>query len=133
MSATQSPVTMKKSTEMPDYEVFTYWHVFFLVGAILTYFIDLVLGKVKSPAASQDVGGPQECTLLISAFPFSDVVVSGTYIYDGYYWYGCINLSLVLVPTLLVQVFSVRWFQMDSMMKRCYWYIHASFMGVVHR
>ncbi len=63
----------------------------------------------------------------------SDIVVSGTYIYDGYYWYGFINLTLVIVPTLLVQIFSVRWFQMDSMMKRFYWYIHASLLGVVHR
>ncbi len=36
---------MTKPTAMPDYEAFTYWHVFFLVGAILTYFVDLVLGN----------------------------------------------------------------------------------------
>ena len=28
-----------------DYEVFTYWHAFFLVGAIVTYIVDLTLGK----------------------------------------------------------------------------------------
>jgi len=66
-------------------------------------------------------------------FIFADIVVSGTYIYDGYYWYGFINLSLVLIPTLLVQIFSIRWFQMDSMMKKSYWYIHASLLGVVQR
>jgi len=37
---------MMKPSQMPDYQVFTYWHVFFLVGAILTYFVDLVLGEV---------------------------------------------------------------------------------------
>ena len=63
----------------------------------------------------------------------SDVVVSATYFYDGYFWYGSINLGLVLVPTVIVQVFSFRWYQMDSMMKKSYWYIHALLMGVVQR
>jgi len=28
-----------------NYEVFTYWDAFFLVGAIVTYIVDLTLGK----------------------------------------------------------------------------------------
>ena len=36
---------MKKASDLlPDYEVFTYWDVFFLVGAIVTYIVDLSLG-----------------------------------------------------------------------------------------
>ncbi len=39
-------VEMKKTGDQyPDYEVFTYWHAFFLVGAIVTYIVDLTLGK----------------------------------------------------------------------------------------
>ena len=39
---------MKKTSELlPDYEVFTYWHAFFLVGAIVTYIVDLSLGKLS--------------------------------------------------------------------------------------
>ena len=64
---------------------------------------------------------------------FTDIVVSVTYFYDGYNWYGCINLGLVLVPSILVQVFSVRWFQMDSLMKKSYWCYHTLLMGVIQR
>ena len=37
---------MKKTgDQFPDYEAFTYWHAFFLVGAIVTYIVDLTLGN----------------------------------------------------------------------------------------
>ncbi len=56
-----------------------------------------------------------------------------TYIYDGYYWYAVVTVFLVLVPTLLVQIFSVRWHQMDNMMTRPIWVIHSCLLGVLHR
>lgn len=74
-------------------------------GAILTYIIDLIL----------------------------DVVLASTYLYDGLIWYGLITLGLTLLPTLLVQIFSVRWHQMDGWMSRPLWAIHALLMGVLHR
>ncbi len=38
---------LKTGDQFPDYEVFTYWHAFFLVGAIVTYIVDLSLGKLS--------------------------------------------------------------------------------------
>ena len=45
---------MKKTgDQFPDYEAFTYWHAFFLVGAIVTYIVDLTLGKFTETSSSQ--------------------------------------------------------------------------------
>jgi len=38
-------MSVHKISPSLDYEVFTYWHAFFLVGAIVTYIVDLTLGK----------------------------------------------------------------------------------------
>jgi hypothetical protein len=53
--------------------------------------------------------------------------------YDGYIWYSVITLFLVFVPTLLVQIFSIRWHQMDDMMSKPIWAIHSCLLGVLHR
>lgn len=56
-----------------------------------------------------------------------------TYFTDGYHWYGLITLSLVLFPTLVVQVFSVRWHMMDEAMNAALGIIHSLMLGLLHR
>ena len=81
---------------------------------------------------------------LISTY-FLDLIVAITYFLDGLwhgdsegYWYCFTTICLVLLPTIAVQVFSLRWHQMDSKangskLAKSIWFIHASLLGVVHR
>ncbi len=66
-------------------------------------------------------------------FTISDIILASTYIYDGLIWYGVITLLFTICPTVLVQIFSIRWHQMDEMMNRPMWAIHTALMGVIHR
>ena len=81
---------------------------------------------------------------LISTY-FLDLIVAITYFLDGLwhgdsegYWYCFTTICLVLLPTIAVQVFSLRWHQMDSKangskLAKSIWFIHAALLGVVHR
>jgi hypothetical protein len=95
-------------------------------------------------AASSDHGGCVRFTpfdafvLLCSIFTYIvdvalDVILAVTYLSDGYTWYGVITVALAFVPTLVVQVFSVRWHMIDEVMNRAYWIIHSMMLGVLHR
>ena len=65
-------------------------------------------------------------------FPI-DVILAGTYFTDSNPGYGAITLSLVIISTVVVQIFSVRWHQMDGFMNKGLWVAHAFGMGVIHR
>ena len=64
---------------------------------------------------------------------FSDVILAVTYLMDGYYTYALITLCLVLLPTVVVQIFSVRWHQMDEVFNKPILIIHSVLLGVIHR
>lgn len=67
-------------------------------------------------------------------FPvFTDIILASTYFYDGLFYYGLITVGFTFIPTILVQVFSVRWHQLDQIMSRPLWVIHSCLMGVLHR
>ena len=87
------------------YIKFTHFHAFVLLCSIFTYIVDVAL----------------------------DVILAVTYLSDGYYWYGLITVLLAFVPTFLVQIFSVRWHQIDEVMNKAYWIIHSLLLGVLHR
>ena len=63
----------------------------------------------------------------------ADVVLVATYIYDTYYTYALITAFLVLGPTIIVQIFSIRWHQMDGTMSKFLWTMHSLLFGVPHR
>ena len=79
----------------------------------------------------------------LPGFFILDVIVAITYLYDGMYpseaddedgyWYCFTTVCLVLLPTIAVQIFSIRWHQMDEMMSKSYWAIHSALLGVAHR
>ena len=75
----------------------------------------------------------KQMTRAIFFFYFSDVILAATYIYDGYIWYAIITIIFTVVPTLVVQIFSIRWHQMDEMMTKSLWLIHSLFLGVLQR
>ena len=74
-----------------------------------------------------------------------DVIVATTYLWDAIfyndpegYWYCFTTFCLVLLPTIAVQIFSIRWHQMDNeanglSMTKPLWFIHSTLLGVVHR
>ena len=96
---------MEKPEEIGHSLNFTYIHAAFIIGAVFTYLVDQVL----------------------------DLILATTYIYDGHYAYAAIILVIVLLPSLIVQIFSVRWHQIDGVMTRPKWTIHVLLMGVLHR
>ena len=61
------------------------------------------------------------------------MVLVATYIYDTYYTYALITAFLVLGPTIIVQIFSIRWHQMDGTMSKFLWAMHSLLFGVPHR
>ena len=63
----------------------------------------------------------------------SDVIVSITYFSDGYIGYAFVTLCFVFIPTVIVQIFSIRWHQRDNMITQAIWAAHAVLMGVVQR
>lgn len=63
----------------------------------------------------------------------SDIILATTYIYDGYYWYALITLFFVFMPTIIVQIFSIRWHHMDDMLSKGVWALHGLLLGVLHR
>ena len=69
----------------------------------------------------------------ITFFSLADVVLVATYIYDTYYTYALITAFLVLGPTIIVQIFSIRWHQMDGTMSKFLWTMHSLLFGVPHR
>ena len=71
---------MKSKKKMEKPLNFTYIHAAFIIGAVFTYLVDQVL----------------------------DLILATTYIYDGHYAYAAIILVIVLLPSLIVQIFSVR-------------------------
>ncbi|TRY61950.1 hypothetical protein TCAL_08880 [Tigriopus californicus] len=87
------------------YLPFTYLHALFLACSIITYLVDLTI----------------------------DVILAATYLSDGYYWYALITVCLVVLPTGLVQVFSVRWHYMDEVMNKGILILHTCLLGVLYR
>ncbi len=63
----------------------------------------------------------------------SDVILAFTYLFDGYYAYAFVTAVLVLLPTAVVQVFSVRWHVMDEVFDRGVAAVHALLLGLLHR
>ena len=82
----QIKVKMEKHEEIGPTLNFTYIHAAFIIGAVFTYLVDQVL----------------------------DLILATTYIYDGHYAYAAIILVIVLLPSLIVQIFSVRWHQIGN-------------------
>ena len=77
------------------------------------------------------------CTYHWFIFFFTDIILAGTYFSDGNITYGIITLCFVIISSIIVQVFSVRWHQMDDSiglgMSRPLWIAHTFLMGVLHR
>lgn len=71
--------------------------------------------------------------MLRCGLAFADVILAATYISDGYYWYALITVCLVVLPTGLVQVFSVRWHYMDEVMNKGILILHTCLLGVLYR
>lgn len=96
---------MGTTSNVGGYLPFTYLHALFLACSIITYLVDLTI----------------------------DVILAATYISDGYYWYALITVCLVVLPTGLVQVFSVRWHYMDEVMNKGILILHTCLLGVLYR
>ena len=135
---------------------FTYLHAVFIVGSIFTYIVDLILGKyyknivlirlnlILKTENFFCIFCSLQSTINVLGY-ILDVIVAITYLYDSIYygdpegyWYCFTTVCLVLLPTIGVQIFSIRWHQMDSKanshpMAKSFWFIHSVLLGVVHR
>ena len=132
---------------------FTYLYAVCIVGSIFTYIVDLILGKLLKHISFYLFITLLRCNLIHFIFEIfqtltlfvSDIIVAITYLFDAIYhndvdgyWYCFATISLVLLPTIAVQIFSIRWHQMDNnanghSMTKILWTIHITLLGVVHR
>lgn len=62
---------------------------------------------------------------LIVLFLFADILVGVQYLHSGDMMWGLLTLGFVLAPSLVIQLFSARWYMADGKMKGCHtWTVH---------
>ena len=104
---------------------YSHLHTTFLATSVITYVGDIVLGESEY---NQRV----MLKLVIWIF-FSDVILAVTFFSKSEILYGLMSISMVIFPTLLVQIFSVRWYQIDNAMNKALWIIHGATLGIAYR
>lgn len=63
----------------------------------------------------------------------SDIFLVVEYAAEGFYPWAGLTLALVVVPTLIVEVFSIRWHSLDGNASRTAWTAHFLCLGIAHR
>ncbi|XP_063221441.1 XK-related protein 4-like [Bacillus rossius redtenbacheri] len=63
----------------------------------------------------------------------TDVVLVVNYFRYGHLYWAAGTLVLVVVPALVVQVFSMRWHIADENAKLSHWVTHVLLLGILHR
>jgi len=64
---------------------------------------------------------------------FSDIFLVCEYFSEGFLWWAGLTLALVVVPTLIVEVFSIRWHSLDGNASCTAWTAHFLCLGIAHR
>lgn len=52
---------------------------------------------------------------------------------QGQFIWGCFALSFTILPAVVIQMFSLRWYHSDGSIKSIHWVLHFLFLGVLHR
>ncbi|KAF4520318.1 hypothetical protein B566_EDAN004378 [Ephemera danica] len=63
----------------------------------------------------------------------TDLVLVTEYSLNGYYLWAGLTLLLVVVPTLVVEAFSIRWHALDGKVSTITWISHVLCLGIAHR
>ena len=64
---------------------------------------------------------------------FVDIILGVTFYLDGYPGYTAVTLTLVILPNVVVQIFSARWNQIDEYTSKPVTCIHGLLLGTLHR
>jgi XK-related protein len=70
---------------------------------------------------------------LFECFFFSDIFLVVEYTTEGFYPWAGLTLALVILPTLVVEIFSIRWHSLDGNATRTAWLAHFLCLGIAHR
>ena len=71
--------------------------------------------------------------LLHYLFYYVDTVVAVEYIFHGYRRWFYFNIGLLLIPTSIIQVLSLKWYYDDGKLKNIHWISHISLLGILYR
>ncbi|QQP54607.1 XK-related protein [Caligus rogercresseyi] len=109
---------MNETAHLKGHLHFSYYGAALILCSILTYLLDIALGK--------SVRDPNE-----------DLTVAFRYFMKGELIYSLTIIILILIPAICVQIFSVRWLQMDleeegSLSKREIG-AHLGLVGILYR
>ena len=63
----------------------------------------------------------------------SDVILAATFGLDSLWLYCGITIVLVLVPNIIVQIFSARWNKIDETLTGPVALLHGCLLGTLHR
>ncbi|XP_046594377.1 uncharacterized protein LOC107220108 isoform X1 [Neodiprion lecontei] len=63
----------------------------------------------------------------------TDGLVVNNYLSSGYLGWAYFTVIFMLLPAIIVQLFSLRWHHSDGSLKYTHWMSHIIFMGVIHR
>ncbi|KAK7793048.1 hypothetical protein R5R35_004475 [Gryllus longicercus] len=63
----------------------------------------------------------------------TDVIVVISYFHYGKMYWAIITLLFIIVPAIIVQLFSMRWYITDDKAHWYHWLTHAFLLGVLHR
>ncbi|XP_063968284.1 uncharacterized protein LOC135157244 [Lytechinus pictus] len=70
---------------------------------------------------------------LIVADLVTDLIVTCKYFVGGDVVWGALTLSFVVIPSIILQVFSIRWYLVDDDMSSLKWITHILQFGPLHR
>ncbi|XP_040583865.1 uncharacterized protein [Lepeophtheirus salmonis] len=100
---------MNETAHLKEHLNFTYYGAALIICSILTYLVDISL----------------------------DTMVALSYFQKGELIYSLVTILLILIPAICIQIFSIRWLQMDldpeeSLSKREV-IVHLGLIGIIHR
>ncbi len=64
---------------------------------------------------------------------FSDVFLCVQYFRHGHMYWGSLTLAFVLVPSMVVQLFSARWYAADGKLTWCSAFVHCLMLQPLER
>ena len=61
------------------------------------------------------------------------MILAVTFGLDGLWLYSGVTIALVLIPNIIVQIFSARWNKMDETLTGSVKLLHGCLLGTLHR
>lgn len=70
---------------------------------------------------------------VIFVFLFSDIIVFAEYCKDYHLYWALATIIFILIPNILINIFSIRWFIIDEKANISHWATHVCLVGLLQR